>query len=335
MTPKERFIRALKLQKVDRPPVSCANQTATLEQMDRLGIYWPQAHRDPEKMAKLAAAAWEQTGLEGVGVPFCQTVEAEILGCEIKWGRKKIDIPQAPFKCYKSPDGVKVPENILEKGRIPTVLKALEMLEEKYGEEIPIFGHVIGPFSLAAHLAGMEKIMVAAFKNPDVVNEFTNLGIDVIAEYGNAMFDYGADVVVIENMFASVDIMGPLGYAQLAAPYDRYLINKLKGPTILHVCGNGTPIIEDMIKTGATGVSIDSRTDARRSVIAAKRKTAILGNVDTVRVLTYGTPEGVKTDTLRALEAGIDVIAPGCALSPLTPNRNIEAMVNTVVSYTI
>lgn len=326
-------MKAINLKKVDRSPVTCANQTATVEQMDSLGVFWPEAHRDPIKMAQLAAAAWEQTSLEGAGVPFCQTVEAEIFGCEIKWGKKKTDIPQAPFKCYKSPDGVKVPENILEKGRIPTVLRALEILEERYGDEIPIFGHVIGPFSLAAHLAGMEKIMVTIFKNPEVVNEFTNLGIDIIAEYGNAMFDHGADVVVIENMFASVDIMGPRGYAQVAAPYDKYLVNKLKGPTILHVCGNGTLIIEDMIRTGATCISIDSRTDAKKSVIAAKRKAAILGNVDTLKTLAYGTPEGVKTDTLRALEAGIDIIAPGCAVSPLTPNRNLKAMVETAKQF--
>ncbi len=330
MTPKERFMKALNLQKVDRPPVTCANQTATLDQMEKIGIYWPEAHKDPFKMARLAAAAWEQLGLEGAGVPFCQTVEAEIFGCEIKWGRKKTDIPQAPSKGYKSPDGVKVPENILEKGRIPVVLKAIELLSDKYGGEIPIYGHVIGPFSLAAHLAGMEKIMVTAFKNPDVVNEFTHLGVDTIAEYGNAMFDHGADVVVIENMFASVDIMGPQGYARVAAPYDKELINKLKGPTVLHVCGNGTLIIEDMIKTGATCISIDSRTDAKKSVIAAKRKAAIMGNVDTMKVLTYGTPEGVKTDTMRAIEAGIDIVAPGCAISPLTPNKNLKAMVDTV-----
>lgn len=333
MNPRNRFLNAIQLKKVDRTPVVGVNQTATLKQMNKIGVYWPNAHKNAVEMSKLAAAAWEQLRLESAGVPFCQTVEAEILGCDIVWGDKKTDIPYAPFKGLSTPDGIKVPENVVEKGRIPVVLKAMELLKKKYGDEIPIFGHVIGPFSLAAHLANMKKILTSIHKNPEVVREFTRIGLDAIAEYANAMFDYGADAVVIENMFASVDMLGPQGYIQFAAPFDRELIHKLKGLAILHVCGNGDKIIDSMINTGAAGLSIDSRTDAERAVVVAKGKAAILGNVDTVKVLTFGTPEGVKEDALRSIKAGVDVVAPGCALSPLTPNQNIKAMVNAVKTY--
>jgi [methyl-Co(III) methanol-specific corrinoid protein]:coenzyme M methyltransferase len=333
MTPKKRFLTALKLGVADRPPVIGADQTATLEQMEKIGVYWPDAHKEADKMALLAAAAWEQTGLESIGVPFCQTVEAEIFGCEILWGNKKTDIPYAPFQGLATPDGVKVPENIVEKGRAPVVLKALEILSEKYGDTLPILGHVIGPFSLAAHLANMKKLLISIHKNPSMVREFTRISIDAIAEYANAMFDCGADAVVVENMFASVDMMGSFAYAKFAAPFDKELIDKLKGPAILHVCGNGDKIIGDMINTGALGLSIDSRTNAEKAVIAAKGKAAIIGNVDTVKALTFGTPEGVREDTLRALKARVDMVSPGCSISPLTPNKNLIAMVDTVKEY--
>ena len=332
MSPKERFLKALRLKKVDRPPVLSPNQTATVEQMDSLGIYFPDAYRDAHKMAMLAAAAWEQVGLEGIGVPFCQTVEAEVFGLEVKWGRRKTDIPEAPFKGHSTPDGVEVPENFLERGRIPIVLRAIEILKERYGDEVPIMGHVIGPFSLAAHLANMEKILKMSIKNPVLVEEFTNLGLEAIAEYANAMLEHGADAIVIENMFASVDIMGVKGYVKFAQPFDRELIRKIKGPTILHICGDGTKIIDEMLATGATCLSIDSKTDAAQAVHASRGKAAIMGNIDTVYALAFGTPEEVVAETKRAIEAGIDVIAPGCAISPLTPNRNLKAMVETVRS---
>ncbi len=332
MTPRERFLRALRLKKVDRPPVLSPNQTATVEQMDSLGIYFPDAYSDAHKMATLASAAWEQVGLEGIGVPFCQTVEAEIFGLEVKWGKRKTDIPEAPFKGYSTPDGVEVPENFLERGRIPVVLEAIEILKERYGDEVPIMGHVIGPFSLAAHLANMEKILKMSIKNPVLVKEFTNLGLEAIAEYANAMLDRGADAIVIENMFASVDIMGVKGYVNFAQPFDRELIRKIKGPTILHICGDGTKIIDKMIETGATCLSIDSKTDAGLAVKASRGRASIMGNIDTVYALAFGTPEEVVAETRRAIEAGIDIIAPGCAISPLTPNRNLRAMVETVKS---
>ncbi len=332
MTPKERFIKAMRFKKVDRPPVLSPNQTATVEQMDSLGIYFPDAYSDAQKMAALASAAWEQVGLEGISLPFCQTVEAEVFGLEVKWGRRKTDIPEAPFRGYSTPDGVEVPENFLEQGRIPVVLEAIEILKERYGDEVPIMGHVIGPFSLAAHLANMEKILRLSIKNPTLVKEFTNLGLEAIAEYANAMLERGADAIVIENMFASVDIMGVKGYVNFAQPFDRELVRNIRGPTILHICGDGTRIIEEMLATGASCLSIDSKTDARRAVSASRGRAAIMGNIDTVYALAFGTPDEVVAETRRSIEAGIDIIAPGCAISPLTPNRNLRAMVETVKS---
>jgi len=330
LTPKMRFLKALRLKRVDRPPVLAANQTATVEQMESLGIYYRDAYSDPMKMAALASAAWEQVGLEGVGVPFCQTVEAEVFGLEVNWGRKKTSIPVVSFKGCVAPEGIDVPENILERGRIPVVLDAIEVLKERYGDEIPVLGHVIGPFSLAAHLANMEKILKMSIKRPGLVEEFTELGMDAIAEYANAMLERGADAIVIENMFASVDILGVKGYITFAKPFDRELIRRIRGPTILHICGDCTDIIGEMIETGATCLSIDSKTNARFAVDVSRNKAAIMGNVDTVYTLTFGKSHDVEAEAQRSMEAGIDIIAPGCSLSPLTPNRNVRAMVEAV-----
>lgn len=330
MSPKDRFQKAIELKPVDRPPVISPNQTATAEQMDRLDIYYPDAYLNPEKMARLASAAWEEVGLEGVGVPFCQTVEAEIFGVEVNWRKKKTDLPESPFKGLSTPEGIEVPENFLERGRIPTVLKSIEILSQEYGGEVPVLGRVIGPFSLAAHLATMEKMLKMSIVNPVLVKEFTHLGLDAIAEYANAMLERGADTIVIENMFASVDILGHERYVDIVQPFDRELISKIRGPTILHICGDCTEIIESMVKTGATSLSIDVKTDASQAVKASRGKASLTGNLDTEYTLPFGSPEEVEADTERALQEGIDIIAPGCAIPPVTPNENLKAMVEKV-----
>ncbi len=335
LTPKERFLKAVKLKKVDRPPVLSANQTATIEQMEKLGIFYKDAYSSPEKLATLASAAWEELGLEGVGVPFCQTVEAEAFGLEVNWGKKKSSIPVVSFKGCVAPEGIDVPENFLERGRIPVVLEAIEILAERYGDFLPVLGHVIGPFSLAAHIANIEKILKMSIRKPKLVEEFTEMGLDAIAEYAKAMIERGADAIVIENMFASADVIGAKNYAKFAKPFDRKLIRKIKGITILHICGDCTSIIEDMIETKATCLSIDSKTDARFAVEISRGKAAIMGNIDTIYTLPFGKPEDVEAETLRAIEAGIDIIAPGCSLSPLTPNRNVRVMVETVKKISV
>jgi uroporphyrinogen-III decarboxylase len=70
MDEKERLWRALRFESVDRVPCISPMQTATIERMKASAWYWPDAHRDPEKMANLALAANRFAGLENARVPF-------------------------------------------------------------------------------------------------------------------------------------------------------------------------------------------------------------------------------------------------------------------------
>jgi uroporphyrinogen-III decarboxylase len=41
MTPRERVLAALDRKKLDRPPVVCFTQIATVDAMDLVKVYWP------------------------------------------------------------------------------------------------------------------------------------------------------------------------------------------------------------------------------------------------------------------------------------------------------
>ena len=58
--------------------------------MDEVGAAWPEAHTNPELMAKLAIANYELSGLEAVRLPYCLTVLGEAMGCEINMDRRAI-----------------------------------------------------------------------------------------------------------------------------------------------------------------------------------------------------------------------------------------------------
>lgn len=328
MNSKERVMNAMKLKKVDRIPVTGCDSNVCFHHMKKYNANWPESFLDSNKMVTQAAAAWLDEGLEAVGLPFDQTTEAEILGCEIKW--RENDCPSVPFKGYETVDEVKVPENWLEKGRIPVILKALEIASEKYGDEVAIYGHIVGPYQMASYLGEVQRTIMDCFSAPDRVRGFTEFCADLLPEYANAMFDHGADIVTVEDMIASVDLLGPKFYKEYAAPVDKTVCQKIKGPNILHVCGNTTYVIDEMIGTGCTAISIDSKANMAEFTKKTKGKCAMLGNVDPVKVLFGGTPADVEKDTMRSLQEGADLVAPGCSLSPLTSHENLQAMVDTV-----
>ena len=58
--------------------------------MKAFNAYWPEAHRNPIKMAKLGSALHRLTGLESAVVPFELTLEAEALGAPIEFFEGKI-----------------------------------------------------------------------------------------------------------------------------------------------------------------------------------------------------------------------------------------------------
>ena len=89
MTPRERLIRALKGETVDRPPFICPGgmmNMVTLDVQKQIACRWPEAHLDHRMMADLALGVHRIAGIENLGVPFCMTVEAESMGAEVYYG---------------------------------------------------------------------------------------------------------------------------------------------------------------------------------------------------------------------------------------------------------
>lgn len=89
MTQKERLLKILRGEKVDRPPVICpggmmnAAVTAILE-----GIK-ANHNTDLDAMVSAAIKVHEIVGFENYGVPFCMTCESEPFGVIISEGDKE------------------------------------------------------------------------------------------------------------------------------------------------------------------------------------------------------------------------------------------------------
>ena len=135
MTPRERVLAAMKQEKLDRPPVAVFTQSATIDQMDALNIYWPEAHSDAKMMCELGAAQATVFGFEAVRSSFCLTAEAEALGCKVDPGKKDRTpmLKAHPFKFdpmsgeYDEPN-LMSPEEFLKTGRPAVILEATKLM---------------------------------------------------------------------------------------------------------------------------------------------------------------------------------------------------------------
>lgn len=334
LTLKERLGKALKGEEVDKTPVVSVTQTGTTELMDASGAEWPEAHSDAEKMADLAIAAHEIAGLEAVRFPYCLTVIAEAMGCEINMGTKE---RQPSVSEHPYPDGVEnltMPANFLEQGRIPVVLEAAKVIKQKVGDDIPIIAGMEGPITLASDLCGVKKFMKWFLKKPEDFEKLLDFATDAAIEYAQALVAAGADIISVADPVASPDLMSPASFDQYLKPRLTRFAESVDALTVLHICGNITPILGMMADCKFNGISMEEKVgDIKGAKEIVGDRAIIIGNISSPFVILSGVPDNVKAAAKLALESGIDVLAPGCGIAPKSPTENIKALVEARDEY--
>jgi len=331
-TPKRRVLATLLGGRVDRVPVTSVagcGGTVCVDMQKATGVYCPEAFKDSEKMAKLAIASHKLTGLECVRVPFDFVVEPEALGCEIRWDDKPESLPAVMGHPYEKPEDLKMPENLLELARIPVVLETIKTVREEVGDFLPISSLALGPFSMSGELAGMERLLKWIIVKPDYVKHFITFATQIVIEYGKAQYRAGSDIVAVADPMASGDVISPGMFREFVKPALTKIADNLGGVRVLHICGHAEKIVPDMVETGFNGISIEEVVDVA-SIKNLVGDVKILGNVSSKKTLVFDSPNDVKAEARKALEAGVDLLEPGCGISPIVPLENIKALVEAV-----
>ena len=100
---------------------------------------------------------------------------------------------------------------------------------------------------------------------------------------------------------------------------------------ILHVCGNTTPLLKQMVKTHALGLSLDSMVDFGTISNMIPSDMMLIGNVSPVKTFLQGTADDVEHDVRNLLNAMRGktnfVLSSGCDLPAGVPLENIERFV--------
>lgn len=330
---KERLIDILQGKKVDRTPCLSVTQTGTVELMDIVGASWPEAHLDPEKMAALALAGHKIAGLEAVRYPYCLTVLAEIMGCDVRMGTKDIQPSVLTHPYSTGPECLSFPEDMFHKGRIPTVLKATEILEYRIEREteneVPLIAGMEGPVTVLTHLAEVKNCLIWTIRKPEYFNAFMETCTDICIEYANALFDHGADVISIpDGGVIGSKMIPPSILENSIKPFYKRLCKKVKGPKILHICGDIESSLKTLSECGFNAISIEEKVSIKAAKEAIGDRASLIGNVSPSRTLLFGTPDAVKAEAKQCLSDGVDILAPGCGIAPWTPLDNIRALVD-------
>ncbi|MHB9093404.1 MAG: MtaA/CmuA family methyltransferase [Eubacteriales bacterium] len=338
LTPRERILRLLKGESVDRPACYSGMGNVTTAGLEQFGYKFPHIHSDARKMADVAATSYTLFGYECAIVPFDLCVEAGALGCVMN-PYEAVDMllyPTIKEKVVHSEEDMttfKIPDNLAGRDRVPVVAQAIKYLKEEIGDKVAVGTYLLGPFTLAGQIMDLNDLFKMSFKKQKLVAEMLDRLADVILQIAPAYEAAGVDYICIREMGATTDILSPKVFKSLIQPPLIKIAQNLKVPKILHICGGTNSVINIMQESGYDAISIEQKNDMAKTRAEIGCEPLVFGAIDAYNVLVNGSPDSVREATIKCLEEGFDAIWPGCDIWPTAPVENLKAMVETVQKY--
>ena len=315
--------------KAQRPPAGNPTSIVCHGLMDACGVSFPEAHLNPEAMAELALAGHEIIGFDTVMPEYSVHQESAALGCEVDWGDRNT-MPDSKTSPYADFSDIEVPENILEKPSMRVVLDALSILRRHVGDKVAILGKVMGPWTLSYHMAGTQNFLLhVGLGEEDKIIKMMRQLMPVTIEFAKAQFRAGADVVCLADHVTG-DLASPKHYEKLLLPLHKEITQEIGGPLILHVCGNCNDRLELFASAGFDAYHFEWQMGPKNVVDRIGNKISLVGCINNPRTLYQGTPEDAFTQAREAIEAGVHIIGPECAIPLATPLENLKAIVEAV-----
>ena len=279
-----------------------------------------------EVQYKTLSMLMDKFSTDGIFPMMDLTVEIEALGSETNFPENAN--PSVVKPLIKNREDLKILKGNWQgiSGRMKVFIEVMEKIAKKYS--IIKGGYVIGPFTMAGELMGANEIAIQAMLNPEMVFELVNFSLEVISEYANALFNAGADAIVVLEPLAV--ILSLKKYKEFSLyPFKKLVSNLNNKPLILHICGNTNHLIKSMLDSGAVGLSLDSVINFEELKKIIPQEITLMGNLNPVKIFLQSTPDQVAEATKSLKESMKDtknfILSSGCDIPINTPLKNIAA----------
>jgi len=274
---------------------------------------------------------------DGLPIIFDLQLEAEVLGCALKWAQSTPpSVCSHPMSVMEG-EGLsleQLPEFSLENGRFPMVFEALDRMKASMGDRVALYGLITGPFTLTMHLLGND-LFLEMYDNEQKIKDIctfsANIGKQIAAEY----IKRGADVIALVDPMTSQ--ISPEHFTQYVTPavndiFDE--VHRLGGLGSMFVCGDATRNLEVMADTNCDNISIDEQIPLDKiGGIARERGKSFGGNMKLTTVLLMGDTDDAKVEAISCMDTAGDnsfVLAPGCDLPYDVKVENLQAVAELV-----
>ena len=292
MTSLQRVLTALGHKEPDRIPLFLL---LTMHGAKELGISIQEYFSKSENVVEGQLRMLAKYGHDCIYAFFYAPIEVEAWGGEVIYQEEGPPNSGVPF--------IRKPENIrsLEPPRVTKtpclikVLKAIEAIKRKVGDEVPIVGVAMSPFSLPVMQMGFDKYIELMYEQPDLFELLMRANEKFCVEWSNAQLEVGATAICYFDPLSSVTVTPRDMYRKTGFEIAQRTRAQSKGRTATHMAsGRCLPIVDDLAQTGTAVVGVSVIEDLTEMKSACRGKLSILGTLNGIEMRRW-TSEQAET----------------------------------------
>ena len=193
------------------------------------------------------------------------------------------------------------PPKVKETACLLEVLKATHMLKARVGDDAPIIGVALSPFSLPVMQMGFDKYIELMYEQPELFERLMQINEAFCVEWANAQLEAGATAITYFDPVSSPSITPRELYLETGFEVARRTLARIKGPTATHLASaRCLPIIDDLVQTGTAIVGVSGLEDLAEVKAACQARLTVLGNLNGVEMRRW-TPEQAEAAVKQAI----------------------------------
>jgi MtaA/CmuA family methyltransferase len=324
MTGLERTLRFLKGEPVEHPPfhpiiMRWAAKYAGIKYRDFCTI--------PDAKCRAMIKCARDFGIDWVTVMSDPWAEASAFGIQVDYPEDNLPVDKGGH----IPDAKAAAQikhyNPSESPRCKSRLTELNIFREQVGDEYFIVGWVEGAIAEYVDLRGASKASTDFYFEPEAMEKALDIIVECAMEFITLQVKAGAHCIGIGDAFCSQ--IGPDLYHEFAYKREKTLVDHIHNEGAiakLHICGDTSSILPEMINTGADIIDIDHMVPSLEKYAGLLLHSQVFsGKSDPVTIIQDGNhssiTESVKNDNSQT--NGRCIVSAGCEITPGTSVNNM------------
>ena len=358
---KARFLAALRCQEGDRVPnwefaVMKRNTEAILgqETLERVreryrvgDTVWPPRSED-ERHDRSALASYSCYLPAAEYRQFLEKTGQDAVVCTLSWKPKsrKVDVEGA---IARSQEGIIADrtglDSLPDAPSVDAMMAPLDYYLDAFkGTDIAVGILLRSVFSNTYETLGMENFMLKTYDDPGLIeilfDKFLEYSLGIVEACLEREIDFfGLDDDICDN---NGFLVNPRFIRNQWLPRTKQILDPVVAagiPIIFHCCGNIEPVIPLALELGVAAMH-PIQTNCN-DIYAYKREygadLCLIGNMDLAGVLSFGTPDEVRRETMEQIDrlgpGGGYIVASSHSITDDVPPENYRAMIETTWAH--